>query len=46
MVSYVRALAENFDRHRRIAKIAFPLWLYVAVTGVIVYLMICPYYVN
>ncbi len=46
LVTYVRALAERFDRHRKIAKITFPLWLYVAVTGVIVYLMISPYYAN
>ncbi|WKL47348.1 DUF420 domain-containing protein [Flavobacterium pectinovorum] len=45
LITYVRALAENFDRHRKIAKITFPLWLYVAVTGVVVYLMISPYYV-
>jgi putative membrane protein len=45
MTSYVRALSQNFDRHRKIARITFPLWLYVAVTGVIVYLMISPYYV-
>lgn len=44
LVSYVRALAERFDRHRKIARITFPLWLYVAVTGVVVYLMISPYY--
>lgn len=44
LVTYVRALAERFDRHRRIAKITFPIWLYVAVTGVIVYWMISPYY--
>ena len=45
LISYVRALAERFDRHKKIAKITFPIWLYVAVTGVIVYLMIAPYYV-
>jgi putative membrane protein len=44
LISYVRALSEQFDRHRKIAKITFPLWLYVAVTGVVVYLMISPYY--
>ena len=44
LITYVRALAERFDKHRKIAKITFPLWLYVAVTGVIVYLMISPYY--
>jgi putative membrane protein len=46
LVTYVRALAERFDRHRKIAKITFPLWLYVAVTGVVVYLMISPYYIH
>jgi putative membrane protein len=46
LVTYVRALAQRFDRHKKIAKITFPLWLYVAVTGVIVYLMISPYYVS
>ncbi|MEP7092943.1 MAG: DUF420 domain-containing protein [Flavobacterium sp.] len=45
LVTYVRALAKRFDRHRKIARITFPLWLYVAVTGVVVYLMISPYYV-
>lgn len=38
-------LQEKFDRHRRIAKWTFPVWLYVAITGVIVYLLISPYYV-
>lgn len=46
LISYVRALGQRFDRHRKIAKITFPLWLYVAVTGVVVYLMISPYYVH
>lgn len=46
LITYVRALAEKFDKHKKIAKITFPIWLYVAVTGVIVYLMISPYYVN
>lgn len=45
LITYVRALAEVFDKHKKIAKITFPIWLYVAVTGVIVYLMISPYYV-
>jgi putative membrane protein len=38
------ALQENFFRHRKIVKYAHPLWLYVSITGVIVYLMISPYY--
>ena len=46
LFTYVRALAEHFDRHKKLAKITFPIWLYVAVTGVIVYLMISPYYVQ
>ena len=46
LISYVRALGQRFDRHRKIARITFPLWLYVAVTGVVVYLMISPYYAH
>lgn len=46
LITYVRALAQRFDRHKKIAKIAFPIWLYVAVTGVVVFLMISPYYAN
>ena len=46
LITYVRALAQSFDKHKKIAKITFPIWLYVAVTGVVVYLMIAPYYVN
>jgi putative membrane protein len=44
LVTYVRALLGNFKMHKKIAKYTFPLWLYVAVTGVIVYVMISPYY--
>jgi len=44
LITYVKALAARFDKHRKIAKITFPIWLYVAVTGVVVYLMIAPYY--
>lgn len=46
LFTYVRALAEQYDRHKKLAKITFPIWLYVAVTGVVVYLMISPYYAN
>lgn len=45
LFTYVRALAERFDKHKKLARITFPIWLYVAVTGVIVYLMISPYYI-
>lgn len=44
LFTYVRALSEQFDKHKKLARITFPIWLYVAVTGVIVYLMISPYY--
>ena len=44
LITYVRAITNNFKRHKKIAKITFPLWLYVAITGVVVYLMISPYY--
>jgi len=44
LITYVRAITNNIERHKKIAKITFPLWLYVAVTGVVVYIMISPYY--
>lgn len=44
LITYIRALSEKFDQHKKIAKITFPIWLYVAITGVIVYIMISPYY--
>lgn len=44
LFTFVRALSRDFGRHRALARITFPVWLYVAVTGVIVYLMISPYY--
>jgi putative membrane protein len=39
-----RALTAEFPRHKKLARITWPLWLYVAITGVVVYLMIKPYY--
>ncbi|MCU0321370.1 MAG: DUF420 domain-containing protein [Chitinophagaceae bacterium] len=39
-----RALTGEFDKHKKLAKITWPLWFYVAVTGPIVYLLISPYY--
>jgi putative membrane protein len=44
--TYAKAYLKNYVAHRKLAKITFPLWLYVAVTGVLVYLMISPYYVH
>jgi len=43
LFSYVRAISGDFERHKKLSKVTFPLWLYVAVTGVVVYLMISPY---
>ncbi|MCL4122950.1 UNVERIFIED_CONTAM: hypothetical protein GTU68_009600 [Idotea baltica] len=45
LTTFMRAKLGKFPEHKKIAKITFPLWLYVAVTGVIVYIMISPYYV-
>ncbi len=44
LITYVRGITSNIEKHKKIAKITFPLWLYVAITGVIVYVMISPYY--
>jgi putative membrane protein len=44
LITFVRARLGKFSEHKKIAKITFPLWLYVAITGVVVYLMISPYY--
>lgn len=46
LITYVRALAQRFDKHKKLARITFPIWLYVAITGVLVYIMIAPYYVK
>jgi uncharacterized membrane protein YozB (DUF420 family) len=40
IVTFYRAFRNDFARHRRIARITLPLWLYVSVTGVVVYLML------
>lgn len=39
-----RALSGNYEKHKRLARITWPIWFYVAVSGVVVYLMIRPYY--
>jgi len=40
LITLIRALRERFDAHRKIARWTFPIWLYVSVTGVIVYAML------
>lgn len=44
LITYFQAWKSDFKRHRKWAHITFPIWLYVAVTGVIVFFMISPYY--
>lgn len=44
LLSIYRGLTGEFQKHRKIAKITFPIWLYVAITGVLVYLFMQPYY--
>lgn len=44
LITFFRGIMGAYKRHKKIARITFPLWLYVSVTGVIVYLMISPYY--
>lgn len=44
LITFVKGLNREVEIHKLIAKFAFPIWLYVAVTGVIVYVMISPYY--
>ncbi|MEZ4940304.1 MAG: DUF420 domain-containing protein [Saprospiraceae bacterium] len=44
LLTFNRAYTAQFDRHKRMARWVFPLWLYVAITGPICYLMLRPYY--
>jgi len=44
LLAFYYAWTQKFERHKKIVKVTFPVWLYVSVTGVIVYFMIAPYY--
>lgn len=44
LFSYMRAWFGEYEQHKALVKYTFPLWLYVAISGVIVYIMISPYY--
>lgn len=44
LLTFTRAYTRQFDRHKKMARWVFPLWLYVAITGPICYLMLKPYY--
>jgi putative membrane protein len=46
LLSIYFGLTRQFDKHKKVSKFTFPLWLYVAVTGVVVYLLISPYYAH
>jgi putative membrane protein len=45
LYSAYRALTSEFEKHKKLVRYTFPIWLYVAITGVIVYLMISPFYI-
>lgn len=46
LFAYYYGLTDQRAKHKKLVKIAYPIWLYVSVTGVIVYLMIAPYYTH
>lgn len=45
LFSYLHAWAGNYQKHKQLVRFSYPIWLYVAITGVLVYWMISPYYV-
>jgi putative membrane protein len=45
LLAAYRALVGEYEKHKKIVRVIWPIWFYVAVTGVIVYIMISPYYV-
>jgi putative membrane protein len=46
LYTYLRGFLGEYQEHKKLARYTFPIWLYVAVTGVVVYLMISPYYAH
>jgi putative membrane protein len=44
LLTFIRAYVGDFERHKKMARYVFPVWLYVAITGPICYLMLLPYY--
>ena len=44
LFAYMRGILNQVEKHKKIVRLAFPLWLYVAISGVVVYFMISPYY--
>ena len=45
LFAFYYSLNNQIDRHKKIVRFTFPIWLYVSITGVIVYLMVKPYYI-
>ena len=46
LFTFIRGIADAYELHKKLARITYPMWLYVAVSGVVVYLMISPYYTH
>ncbi|MCC6768041.1 MAG: DUF420 domain-containing protein, partial [Bacteroidia bacterium] len=46
LITYIRGLTGKYERHKKIARYTWPIWLYVTFSGVLVYFMISPYYPN
>jgi putative membrane protein len=46
LLSFYQGLLMNVEKHKKLVRWAYPIWLYVTVTGVVVYLMISPYYIH
>ena len=44
LITFVKAITNDIEKHKKIARITWPLWLYVTISGVIVYFMIRPFY--
>ena len=44
LMSFYYALNQNFTKHRKLVRFTYPIWLYVCLTGVLVYVLISPYY--
>ncbi|HHB78644.1 MAG TPA: DUF420 domain-containing protein [Saprospiraceae bacterium] len=44
LFTYIRAITGQYERHKKLARRVFPLWLYVAITGPVIYFMLRPYY--
>lgn len=44
LITFIRSYTKQFAKHKKMARWVFPIWLYVAITGPIVYLMLMPYY--